>query len=207
VRRRAGLLAALALAGAVVAAGCGDNSRRTATVVQSPTTGAPPATGPDATIPTTATPTTPAQTTTAPQADTGGTPAGTNPTATTGVPTGGTQAPADNGGTPAGGEQAPGGAGDEDGQHVLAAFTVAGATITPTQITLPAFLALDIAVTAKGGAQKVTIAAPGAKPIDVGADATGHERLAGLKPGDYTVTTGSGAKATLHVVSGGAPGP
>jgi hypothetical protein len=207
VRRRARLLAALALAGAAIAAGCGDTSRQTATVVQSPTTGAPPATGPDATIPTTATPTTPAQTTTAPQDDTGGTPAATNPTATTGVPPGGTQAPADNGGTPAGGEQAAGGAGDEEAQRVPAAFTVAGATITPSEITLPAFLAIDIAVTAKGEAQKVTIAAPGAKPIDVAAGATAHERLTGLKPGDYTVRTGGGAKATLHVVSGGAPGP
>ncbi|MDX6732441.1 MAG: hypothetical protein QOC54_2389, partial [Baekduia sp.] len=110
-----------------------------------------------------------------------------------------------NGGTPAGGEQAPGGAGDEEGARVPATFTASGATLTPARITVPAFLPVDLSVTAKGAAQKVTI--EGAGTLDVAAGATGHQRIAGLKPGDYAVTTSGGANAVLHVVSGGAPGP
>jgi hypothetical protein len=58
-------------------------------------------------------------------------------------------------------------------------------------------------VTAQGAAQRVTVAVPGAPTLDVAAGATGRRPLAGLKPGDYAVTTASGGSAMLHVVSGG----
>jgi hypothetical protein len=179
------------------AAGCGDDSKRTATVVdeQPKVTSESPSS-----VPSTVTATTPA----APPASTATT---TVPTATTGVPSGGEPAPDANGGTPAGGEQAPGGAGDEEAARVPASFTLSDATISPPQITVPAFLAIDLALSAKGGDQAVTIAAPGVGRIDVAAGGTARKQLPGLKPGDYAVTTAAGGKATLHVVSGGDPGP
>ncbi|HMJ36738.1 MAG TPA: hypothetical protein VK501_22725 [Baekduia sp.] len=193
-RRRATLLAGLALS--LTAAACGGDER-TATVVGEPpasvTSEAPSST--PATVPTATTPTAPPASTT------------TTPTATAGVPSGGEQAPDDNGGTPAGGEQAPGGAGDEEAARVPASFTLTDATISPPQITVPAFLAIDLALSAKGGAQTVTVAVPGAGRIDVAAGGTARKQLPGLKPGDYAVSTAAGGKATLHVVSGGDPGP
>jgi hypothetical protein len=195
-RRLVSLAAALgALAG--VAAGCGGDVEGTATVVRSP-----PATV-TTEVPAPVPATVPSPTTAAPPASTS---ASTSPTATTGTPpSGGVQAPDANGGTPAGGEQAAGGAGDEEVARVPATFTASGATLTPARITVPAFLPVDLSVTAKGAAQNVTI--EGAGTLDVAAGATGHQRIAGLKPGDYAVTTSGGANAVLHVVSGGAPGP
>jgi hypothetical protein len=192
------LLSALALA--AFAAGCGgDDAQRTATVIDVPTTTQGPSTTPDAPAPTTTTPTV-----TTPAAPA---PTTTDPTATTGVPPGGAEAPDDNGGTPAGGEQAPGGAGDEEAPRVPATFTISGSSISPAQITVPAFLAIDLAVSVKGAAEQVTVAAPGVGTLYVATGGTARKQLAGLKPGDYAVTTAAGGKATLHVVSGGAPGP
>jgi hypothetical protein len=34
-----------------------------------------------------------------------------------------------------------------------------------------------------------------------------HRRLGGLRPRDYALVADTGARATLHVVAGGAPGP
>ncbi|MDX6715163.1 MAG: hypothetical protein QOH30_1721, partial [Baekduia sp.] len=146
------LAAALgALAGA--AAGCGGDVEGTATVVRS--TPATVTTEVPASVPATV----PTGTTAAPPASTS---TSTTPTATTGTPpSGGVQAPDANGGTPAGGEQAPGGAGDEEGARVPATFTASGATLTPARITVPAFLPVDLSVTAKGAAQKVTIEGAG----------------------------------------------
>jgi hypothetical protein len=190
---------AVALGALAAAAGCGGDDQRTATVVRS--TPATVTTEVPAPVPSTTTGTT--GTTPASPASTS---PSTTPSATTGVPpSGGVQAPDANGGTPAGGEQAPGGAGDEEAARVPATFTASGATLTPARITVPAFLPVDLSVTAKGAAQKVTI--EGAGTLDVAAGATGNQRIGGLKPGDYAVTTAGGAKATLHVVSGGAPGP
>jgi hypothetical protein len=43
--------------------------------------------------------------------------------------------------------------------------------------------------------------------IDVAAGGTARRLLAGLRPGDYRVTSDAGGDAVLHVVAGGAPGP
>jgi hypothetical protein len=190
-------VAAVALAAAVLAAGCGSDDTTSATVVQEPTTAVAPATGPAATVPTTTvvTPTTSTPTSTS-----------TNPTATTGVPTGGVK-PTTTGGAPAGGEQGQGGAGDEEAARVPVTLTADGASLSPTTVTIPAFLAIELRVTARGGAEKLTISAPGGGTLAVAAGQTATKRLAGLKPGDYTVTTAGGAKTTLRVVNGGDPGP
>jgi hypothetical protein len=202
-----GARSALAAAGAVAAlaaAGCGDDDTTSATVVQQPTTAVAPATGPDATVPTTTT-ATPTTTT-----DGGGGGTGTStsmdPTATTGVPPGGVD-PSKNGGSPANGEQGEGGAGDEEAARVPVTLTTAGASLSPTTVTIPAFLAIELRVTAKGGAEKLTISAPGGGTLSVGAGQTATKSLAGLTPGDYSVTTASGGKSTLRVINGGDPGP
>jgi hypothetical protein len=201
-RAAVALLGAAALLGGGALAGCGGDDPASQTVSQEPTTAPGAATGPDATLPTTTTP--PAATGT----DTGTTPA---PAATTGAPTATTGEPAstapETGGTPAGGEQGQGGAGDEEAARVPVRLTAAGASLSPTTVTIPAFLALEVTVTAPAGAQRVTVDAPGAGTISVPAGGTATSRVAGLKPGDYPVTTAAGGKAVLHVVSGGDPGP
>ncbi|WCB92422.1 hypothetical protein DSM104299_01116 [Baekduia alba] len=180
------------------AAACGDDDASTATVVQEPTTAVEPST-----VPTTTTETPPTST-------------DTNPTATTGEPTGGgeptgagtgtTTAP-DTGGAPAGGEQAEGGAGDEEATRVPVALTTDGGALSPTTVTVPAFLSVEVAVTAKGAAEKVTIDAPGGGTLSVPAGGRATRTLSGLKPGDYAVTTAGGGRTVLHVVNGGDPGP
>jgi hypothetical protein len=195
--RRTG--AALLVVAALAAAGCGSDDTTSATVVQDATTAVGPATEPDATVPTTTvvTPTTPGSTSTS---------TSTNPTATTGVPEGGVD-PSSTGGAPAGGEQGEGGAGDEEATRVPVALTADGGALSPTTVTIPAFLAVELRVTAKGGAEKLTIATPGGGTLAVAAGQTASKRLAGLKPGDYVVTSADGGKTTLRVVSGGDPGP
>jgi hypothetical protein len=178
---------------ALTAAGCGGDDTTSATVVLEPTT------APDAAVPTTTT-VTPSPTTSTSAATS------TNPTATTGVPPGGVK-PTTTGGAPAGGEQGEGGAGDEEAVRVPVTLTADGGSLSPTVVTIPAFLAIELRVSAKGGAEKLTISAPGGGSLSVAAGRTATKRLAGLKPGDYPVTTAGGGKATLHVVNGGDPGP
>jgi hypothetical protein len=86
-------------------------------------------------------------------------------------------------------------------------LTSAGASLSPTIVTIPAFLTIELRVTAKGGAEKLTISAPGGGTLSLRAGQTVTKRLAGLKPGDYAVSTASGGKSTLRVVNGGDPGP
>jgi hypothetical protein len=185
-------LAALAAVVALTAAGCGSDDDTSATVVQGPTTAVAPATVPTTTV---ETPTTSTSTSTS-----------TNPTATTGVPPGGVK-PTTTGGAPAGGEQGEGGAGDEEAVRVPVTLMADGGSLSPTVVTIPAFLAIELRVSAKGGAEKLTISAPGGGTLSVAGGQTATKRLAGLKPGDYPVRTAGGGKATLHVVSGGDPGP
>jgi hypothetical protein len=192
-RRSVAVLAAAVLAIVPGAAGCGGDDEPAATTstpsdAAGPTTGAAPATSPEATEPTVATPTTTT----------------TTPTATTGVPKGGvTQT------TPATstGESGAGG-GDEEPARVPVFLTASGATLSPTTVTVPAFLTVEVRIAGRGGATKATISAPGGgAPLDVPAGGTAVRRLTGLKPGDYTVTTSAGGRTTLHVVNGGDPGP
>lgn len=194
--RRAGAALVAVAALAASATGCGSDDSPSSTVVQQPTTAVAPATGPEATVPTTTTATPPRQTTT-----TGpGMSTDTSPTATTGLPPGGVD-PGKKG------EQKPGGGGDEEPARVPVTLTTAGAALSPTIVTIPAFLEIELRVTAKGGAEKLTISAPGGGTIAVPAGKTITKRLTGLKPGDYAVTTASGGKSTLRVINGGDPGP
>lgn len=204
-RSGAALAAVLALGGAgamAAATGCGgDDGPTSATVVQGSTTAVAPSTGPDATVPTT--------TTAAPPSSAAPSSTTTDPTATTGVPTGGVQtttAP-DTGGASAGGEEGEGGGGDEEATRVPVALTADGGALSPTIVTIPAFLAIELRVENRGAAEKLTISTPGGGTLAVPAGRTTTRRLTGLKPGDYAVTTAGGGKTTLHVVNGGDPGP
>jgi hypothetical protein len=185
--RTATLLGLAALATGAAGCGGGEDSPSSATVVQAPTTAVEPST-----VPTTSTP--PVAT-------------DTNPTATTGEPVGGGRPGGSTVTDGGGGESGEGGAGDEEAVRVPVALTTAGASLSPSVVTIPAFLAIEVSVTARGGAEKVTISAPGGGTLSVAAGKTASKRLTGLKPGDYPVTTASGGKATLHVIAGGAPGP
>jgi hypothetical protein len=131
-------------------------------------------------VPTTATPTA--------TATTPSTTPSTTPTATTGEPGGA-------------------GAGDEEPARTPAVFLIGPDGIRPARVTAAAFLAIDVTLTSKTGPHKITIDAPGGETVDLAAGGTRHVLLAGLKPGDYPITTDAGARATLHVVPGGAPGP
>lgn len=119
------------------------------------------------------------------------TPSAAAPTATTGVPVGGV--------TTSTGESGAGGAGDEEPARVPVTLTHASGSLSPTTVTVPAFLSLEIRIsgpattaTLPGGGQ---LAAPGTKTIT------------GLKPGKYTISTADGGRTTLDVVNGGDPGP
>jgi hypothetical protein len=105
------------------------------------------------------------------------------------------------------GEPGGAGAGDEEPARTPAVFLIGPDGIQPTTVTAAAFLAIDVSLTSKTGPHKVTIDAPGGATVEVAAGGTRHVVLDGLKPGDYAITTDTGARATLHVVSGGAPGP
>jgi hypothetical protein len=186
--RRRVAAAVIAAVLAVAAGGCGDDGAAT---VAEQATSAPAAATATAAVPTTTTPATATPTATTPATT------GTAPTATTGVPPGGDGA----------GEDQPGGAGDEEPIRVPAAFRVQGATITPRQITVPAFLPVALAVTAVGDRRRVTVDAPGAGTLDVAAGGTARRMLDGLKPGDYPIVAEGGGRATLHVTPGGDAGP
>lgn len=172
-------LAATAVALALAAGGCGGDDG-----ASPPSEGAAPTTPPPATTTTGAVP--PATTTTTKT---------TAPTATTGVPKGGVTT----------GESGAGGAGDEEPVRVPVALIVNDGALSPTTLTIPAFLALQFYVSSSGAA--TTLRLPGGTRLAVPADGKATKRLPGLKPGHYTVTTSAGGKATLHVVGGGDPGP
>lgn len=140
-----------------------------------------------------------AQTTSSPSGE-GGEPAGTStvatqppPTATTGVPKGGVTQ------TTSTGEAGAGGAGDEEPARVPVALTHRAGALSPTTVTVPAFL--TIAVTISG--PKTTATLPGGATLAV----PGAKTLTGLKPGRYAITTADGGRTTLDVVTGGDPGP
>src|SRR4051794_19695300 len=108
----------------------------------------------------------------------------------------------------AGGENQEGGAGDEAEARVPVALTVGtDGTISPSTVSVPAFLALELQVRNRtGGAIRFTMEGadpPG--PFEVAAGATSHARVSGVKKGRYTITIEGVGTATL--VSGTEPGP
>jgi hypothetical protein len=106
--------------------------------------------------------------------------------------------------TPESPEDQPGGAGDEQEVRVPIELTVASGGITPPQVSVPGFLALELIVHNKLPGE-VVVRLEGAKPITVGPGETGRARLEGRRPGRYTIDAGAAGKAVL--ITGVDPGP
>jgi len=183
VRARAAALLA-GVAAAVVLAACGDDAKST-----NSGDGADPA-GTGTVVATTPTPTATDETTTAKTVT-------VPPTATTGVPKGGVTTGETTPTTT--GESGEGGAGDEEPARVPVMLTHSGGALSPTTVTVPAFLSLEIKIS--GASSTATL--PGGATLAV----PGTKTIVGLKPGKYTISTADGGRATLDVVNGGDPGP
>ena len=106
--------------------------------------------------------------------------------------------------TPENPEDQPGGAGDEQEARVPIELTVASGGITPPQVSVPGFLALELIVHNKLPVE-VVVRLEGANPIAVGPGDTGRARLEGRRPGRYTIDAGAAGKAVL--ITGVDPGP
>jgi hypothetical protein len=123
----------------------------------------------------------------------------TTPTATTGVPVGGVTTGETTSTPTSTGESGEGGAGDEEPARVPVELAHRDGALSPTVVTVPAFLSLEIRIS--GPATTATL--PGGAKLT----APGSRTIAGLKPGKYTISTADGGKTTLDVVNGGDPGP
>jgi cytoskeletal protein RodZ len=106
--------------------------------------------------------------------------------------------------TPQNPEDQPGGAGDEEPVRVPVEFTVRDRGISPPQVAVPAFLALELVIHNQT-AGTVVARLEGAEPLTVGAGETGRARLEGRKKGQYVVDFGDLGQALL--ISGTEPGP
>jgi hypothetical protein len=104
-------------------------------------------------------------------------------------------------------EEQEGGAGDEAAARVPVNFTIDGEGITPPEVRVPAFLALELIVHNDSQSEQI-VAVEGAKepdPLTITSSDTARKRLTGLRAGTYRVDAGQGGTARLVV--GGEPGP
>ena len=101
-------------------------------------------------------------------------------------------------------EDQPGGAGDEEEARVPVRFRVTPKGITPRQVSVPAFLALELIVDSYL-AEPFVVRLEGAPPLDVGAGRTARMDLEGRRPGRYRIDFGESGQALL--VTGAEPGP
>jgi hypothetical protein len=133
-------------------------------------------------------------------------PADTTTTETEATPTEMEQEPPSTESVPTGStpEDQPGGAGDEQETRVPIELTLDNGGITPPQVAVPGFLALELIVHNKLPVE-VVVRLEGAKPIAVGPGDTGRARLAGRRPGRYVIDAGVAGKAVL--ITGVDPGP
>ncbi len=128
------------------------------------------------------------------------------PAATPPAPTGGAAPGGTDGGATAGDPAAPGG--DERGNRVPAAFTVTASAITPSTITVPPFLALELRLTS-GDATGHTVTLRVAPPVSVPVPGSGltTKRVDGLQEGSYVVEVDGGAATATLRVADDAVGP
>lgn len=120
--------------------------------------------------------------------------------ATTGTST------SDTGGTPAGTVT------DDGGSTSVAAsadFSIGGSKMTPVQVTVPPFVAIDLSLKSTDGQKhSISVLVKGGNVYRVGAEASGapsSTRVPGLQPGIYPVRGDGGQQSNLVV--GGEPGP
>jgi hypothetical protein len=106
--------------------------------------------------------------------------------------------------TPQNPEDQPGGAGDEQETRVPVELTIANGGITPPQVSVPGFLAIELIVHNELPVE-VVVRLQNAKPIAVGPGETARAKVKGRKPGRYVIDAGVAGKALL--VTGVDPGP
>jgi hypothetical protein len=127
-------------------------------------------------------------------------------TASGATPTGTGAAPTGTSTGTATGETGPGGGGDEQGTRVPAIFTLKAGKLTPSTISVPAFLAAEVTVTSTDtGAHTVVVQAGKGYTIPVPPQGSGTTKVPGQKAGKVTVLVDGKPGGTLSW--GGEPGP
>ena len=101
-------------------------------------------------------------------------------------------------------EEQEGGAGDEEAARVPVRFEVGASGIDPPQVSVPAFLAIELIVVNELE-QPVVARLEGAEPLVVEPGKTGRARLDGRRPGRYRVSLAPAGEALL--VTGAEVGP
>jgi hypothetical protein len=101
-------------------------------------------------------------------------------------------------------EEQEGGAGDEEAARVPARFVVSGTGIKPPQVSVPAFLAIELIVANRTDDQ-LLVRLEDSDPFPVAAGDTVRAQLDGRRKGSYVVDFGAAGKALL--VTGAEPGP
>jgi hypothetical protein len=101
-------------------------------------------------------------------------------------------------------EEQEGGAGDEEEARVPARFVVSASGIEPPQISIPAFLAIELIVVNRHS-EEIVARLQGAEPLPVAAGETRSLRLDGRRPGRYPISFGPAGDALL--VTGAEAGP
>lgn len=100
-------------------------------------------------------------------------------------------------------EAAEGGAGDEEAIRVPVDLDVSASAVTPSRVTVPAFLPLEVtASSADGRAHRVTVAGA---TIGVPPEGSSTAQLEGLRRGTYPIEVDGRARGSL--VAGDGPGP
>jgi hypothetical protein len=105
--------------------------------------------------------------------------------------------------TPESPEDQPGGAGDEEPIRVPVEFTVRDRGITPPQVSVPAFLGMELIVHNEL-ADPIEVRLEGVEPLAIGPGETGRARLQGRRKGQYVIDFGVGQALLL---TGAEPGP
>ena len=101
-------------------------------------------------------------------------------------------------------EDSEGGAGDEEAARVPARFVVTGSGIEPPQVSIPAFLAIELIVVNRTD-DALLVRLEDSEPFPVAAGDTVRARLDGRRPGRYVIDFGGGRQGLL--VTGAEPGP
>ena len=123
-------------------------------------------------------------------------------TGTGGTSSTGTAAP---GGTTSG-ETGPGGGGDEQGTRVPAIFSLKAGKLTPSNVSVPAFLAAEVTVTSTDASPHTVVVRVGkGYTFSVAPRGSGTVKVPGQKNGKYQVLVDGKPGGTL--TWGGEPGP
>ena len=123
-------------------------------------------------------------------------------TASTGTTSTGTAA---SGGTTSG-ETGPGGGGDEQGTRVPAIFSLKAGKLTPSNVSVPAFLAAEVTVTSTDASPHTVVVKVGkGYTFAVAPRGSGTVKVPGQKGGKFTILVDGKPAGTL--TWGGEPGP